>query len=303
MTEKANKPRLRYKQNIETPLGVSPSSVSSLEKTSSETTPVSRLGKTEIGYSGLMLRNNLNKLTYIEEEQTEDLSWPHSLDTYSAMLKDDAVAVALRAKKTLIIGSLQNRKILPGDPEDEQSVEAARWVDWSLRNLEGQTFFSLLQDICTYNEYGFSAFEKVWGTVDSGEYAGRVKLRKIAGRSQKSLDDSTPVSYSQDGRTFLGLNQSRRNLPNYLAIPSNSDYTNVIDIPANRLMMFSYEGYYNNVLGNSPLKSVYIAWKEKKIIEEYQVIGISKDLGKHIIKLFKFYLLPLYIEICIEQHI
>lgn len=281
MTHTADKPRIKYKQDI--------------NKTASESTSVSRLSKTEMGYSGLLLRNTLRKLTYIEEEQVQDLSWPYCLDTYTAMLKDDAVSVALRAKNTLIIGSLQDRQILPGDPSDSQSVEAAKFVDWNLRNLEGQTFFSLLQDICTYNEHGFSAFEKVWTTVDTGEYKGRIKLKKAAGRSQRSFDDSTPVSYSPDGRTFLGLNQSRRNLPDYGAIQSNSLYANLIEIPANKLLLFSYEGYYNNALGNSPLKGVYVAWKEKKLIEEYQVIGIAKDLGKQS--------LPLYIEICIEQHI
>lgn len=272
----AVKPRYRVKASI----GTSTGPPHTIEKTSSEDVSVSRLGSKEIGYSGLLLRNTLNRLTYIHEEQVEDLSWPHCLDTFSAMLNDATVNVALRAKRTLIIGALQEREILPGDPDDEESVEAAKFVDWCLNNLEGQSFYEVLQDICTYNIYGFSALEKVFTRVQSGQYAGRTKIKKLAGRNQRSLDPSTPVSYSEDGREFLGINQSRRNLPNYLALPTNSNYANVIEIPANRLMMFSFEGWFNNKLGNSPLKAIYVAWKEKKIMEEYQVIGITKDMGR-----------------------
>lgn len=276
------KPRLRIKPEIKaSSTSYSKSSYQDINKVASESVPVSRLSRSELGYSGLLLRTGFNRLTYIEEEELEDLSWPQNLDTYSTMLKDDAVSIAIRAKNTLIIRALQDRQIMPGDADDEESVEAAKFVSWCLDNMDEGTFYSTLQDICTYNTYGFSALEKVWTIAKSGEYKGRVKIKKLASRSQRSLSTYTPVSYTEDGRKFLGLNQSRRNLPRYNTIPYgyNNSSTDVISIPVERLMMFSYEGYHNNVLGNSPLKGVYVAWKEKKLIEEYQVIGVTKDLG------------------------
>ncbi len=269
-------------------------------KTSSETVPSSRVHRGEVGYQGLLIRSLQGRLASIEEEEIRDLSWPHLLDTYSAMQKDDAVSVAIHAKETLILKALGQAKIAAGDPDDPASVEAAKFIQWNLDNMES-TFFETMENVCTYNMFGFSAFEKVYSTVSDGEYEGKIKLKKLAPRSQKSLDTSAPTNYSEDGRTFLGLNQSRRNLPRLNSLPhgrfgglGNSSLrgqqsasrgtgfdnrSDVITIPANKLVIFAYKGYNGNKLGNSPLKSVYVAWKEKKIIEEYQTIGVTKDLG------------------------
>lgn len=270
-------------------------------KQASENTPSSRVHRGEVGYQGLLIRSLQGRLASIEEEEIRDLSWPHFLDTYSAMLKDDAVSVAIQAKDTLIIKALKDYEVQAGDKEDDQSVDAAKFVKWCLSNMEDQSFFELLENICTYNIYGFSAFEKVYTRVNSGEYEGRTKIKKISPRSQKSLDTSAPLNYSEDGRSFLGINQSRRNLPRLNSLPSGrfgglgnssirgqqsasrgtgfDNRSDVITIPENKVMIFAYRGWNGNKLGNSPLKSVYSAWKEKKIIEEYQTIGISKDLG------------------------
>lgn len=283
-TQSSSKPRMRVKNG-------------EVLKQSSENVPTSRIHRSEVGYQGLLIRSLQGRLASIEEEEVRDLSWPHLLDTYSAMLKDDAVAVAMQAKETLILKALGEANIAPGDPEDEASVAAAEFVQWCLNNME-ETFYSTMENICTYNTFGFSVFEKVYSTVPNGEYQGRQYLKKLSPRSQKSLDTSAPFNYSEDGRTFLGINQSRRNLPRLNSLPHGrfgglatgrsgssgvaggfDNRSDVISIPANKLVIFAYRAHNGSRQGNSPLKSVYVAWKEKKIIEEYQTIGITKDLG------------------------
>jgi hypothetical protein len=50
-------------------------------------------------------------------------------------------------------------------------------------------------------------------------------------------------------------------------------------IPRNRLLHFRFNPTNNNPQGNTPLFLCYDAWAEKHLIEQYEIIGVSKDLG------------------------
>ena len=125
--------------------------------------------------------------------------------------------------------------------------------------------------------YGFSILEKIYKKITIGEHACKWKISKLAPRSQKSLNIARPWNFSDDGRRLDSLNQSRNNLPDQKSI--NFGSTTDIVIPRNKVMLFSYNSTNGNPEGRSPCAGVYVPWKEKKIIEEYQVIGTTKDMG------------------------
>lgn len=246
----------------------------SLEKSTSENVPVSRVRLGEIGWSGLKTLFS-SRGSYVDEEQIYDLQYPRSLDTYSLMTYDATVSTALEVKQILVLKALGNYKVEAGDPDNDQSVQAAEFLDWCLQNLEGQTFEDVIKNALTYNKDGFSILEKVYTQVLEGEYAGKIKLKKLSPRSQRSLDTRTPWVFSEDGRELLGINQSTKSLPVTSGLRKSVDQ---IFIPRNKVLLFSWNGTNQDPQGKSPLRNCYSAWKEKRLIEELQVIGASKDL-------------------------
>ena len=233
--------------------------------------------KSAIGYEGLRLLSTNGMWAQVRESQIFDLQFPRSLDTFALMAEDGTVSIALAVKITMILRAMKSMKIVAGDEDNEASVDAAEFLSWNLKNLDEQTFLSVLENICTYNTFGFSILEKIFKRVKAGEYEGRWKVSKLSPRSQKSLSTSQPWNFSPDGRKLLSVNQSRNNLPDQLAVPFGKN-TDLV-IPRKKLMMFSYGSTNGNPEGRSPCAGVYVPWKEKKIIEEYQVIGTTKDMG------------------------
>lgn len=247
-----------------------------LQKASSEGVP-STVRKGPVGYEGLKLISQKDYKSLIRESKLIDLQFPRSLDTFSEMACDGTVSIALAVKSIMILRAMKGFTIEAGDKEDTESIEAAKFVEWNLKNLSNQTFRSVLENICSYNIYGFSILEKIYSKVDSGEYAGMWKVSKLAPRSQRSLSTTTPWTFTRDGRSITGVNQSRDNLPEYSKpyFHSNED----IEIPRKKVMLFSYQSSNGNPEGKSPCAGVFIPWKEKKLLEELQVVGASKDLG------------------------
>jgi hypothetical protein len=258
----STKPRIRVKANI--------------SKASSEGASGS-VRKTAMGYEGLRLISNQGQWAQVRESQIFDLQFPRSLDTFSLMAEDGTVSIALSVKITMILRAMKSMKIEAGDKEDKASLDAAKFLSWNLKNLDEQTFLSVLENICTYNTFGFSLLEKVYSKVKTGEFEGMWKVSKLAPRSQKSLNTAHPWNFSKDGRKLKSINQSRNNLPDQTSTPFGKDVDVVI--PRKKLMIFSYGSTNGNPEGRSPCAGVYVPWKEKKIIEEYQVIGTTKDMG------------------------
>ena len=65
-----------------------------------------------------------------------------------------------------------------------------------------------------------------------------------------------------------------------------------IEIPRKKFLLFRHNAERNNPEGNSPLKSCFIPWKYKTEVENFQSIGISRDMGG----LPVFYMPPEYME-------
>lgn len=248
----------------------------SLNKATSATEQVGRLRLGEIGYPGLHIDSSIMG-TRIREEQHWDLQFPRSLDTYKQMTYSSTIKTALVVKEVLILKALANHTIKPGTNATARSKEAAEFISWTLKNLEGQSFENVLSNAITYNRDGFSMLEKVYTQVQEGEFKGRMKIKKLSPRSQRSLDVSVPWQFSEDGREFLGINQSTNNLPNSSSLKKGRSAR--IPIKKEKLMMFSWDSTNLNPEGFSPLNAVYRDWKEMVLIAEYQVIGISKDSG------------------------
>lgn len=217
-----------------------------------------------------------------ERMKEQEIRWPQLIGTVEAMKQDATVATGLDMLYTFVEKAFKDFKVIPG--ESQESKDAAKFIDYCLRNMEGQTLRQFARDAATFNEYGLSVVEKVYVRAETGKYAGKFKLKKLAFRPQASLSRTNPLVYNEDGSEIIGVKQSLTAFQNYTnvdfayigrAIAGNGD----VIIPMNRLMLMSTGGATSQALGVSPLVGCYRAWREKILIENLEVVGATKDMG------------------------
>ena len=218
-----------------------------------------------------------------ERMKDQEIRWPQLICTVEAMKQDATVATGLDMLYTFVEKAFKDFKVIPG--ESQQSKDAAKFVEYCLKNMEGQTIRQFARDAATFNEYGLSVVEKIYTQVTTGEYVGRFKVKNLGFRPQGSLSRTDPIVYSEDGSMIVGVKQSLSSFTNY----SNTDLGYVtaypvdkmgdVVIPINRLMLMTTGGSTAQALGVSPLVGCYRAWREKILIENLEVVGATKDMG------------------------
>lgn len=219
-----------------------------------------------VGYSGL---NTIQG--YIYEEARKELRWPHSVRTFKKMSYDPTIRSALNMID-LMIDRVDWEFEAPADATPE--VEAAtKFLNWNKTNLQGQTWREAIHESGSYRVYGFHVAEKVYKRVTKGEHQGRIQLSQIASRSQDTLGE---WMWSDDGRELIGVKQDLSRIGTARFLKTT---TSTVEIPRKKFMLFRFDPQRGNPEGNSPMKGAYIPWKEKSVVEDFEVVGVSKDLG------------------------
>ncbi|QYC52510.1 hypothetical protein [Salmonella phage SSBI34] len=245
-------------------------------KATSEQLAVSRMRMSEMGTIAM------SKIQIDSERmKAEEVRWPQLIGTVESMKQDATVATGLDALYMFVEKAFKEHKVIPG--ESEEAKEAAKFIDYLLKNMDGQTLRQFARDAATFSEYGFSVFEKVYTPVKTGKYAGRFKIKKLAFRPQASLNKSNPFVYGEDGQEVIGVKQSLSAFQNYtkadFGIATEISRAGDVTIPANKLMIMTTGGTASAAMGVSPLVGCYRAWREKILIENLEVVGATKDMG------------------------
>ena len=220
---------------------------------------------------------------YIEESAKKELQFPHSLVTYDKMASTSAVSQGLTAGEVFLTKSLLATKFIAGVSGSEQSKDFAAFLNWNIKNFVGNSWYDAITNIITFRKYGFSWLEKVFAKNDSIKWSGKYKYKykKLAPRSQKSVREwwfDDPILK----RELYGLYQW---VPATIIGQSNiNPFTiqNLTDkkVPREKFMLFSWNSTGNNPQGKSDLFDCYKSWKELEMITSYEVVGVSKDLGR-----------------------
>lgn len=250
-----------------------------VRKATSEELNVSRLRMSEQGTFALAK-------VQIETERmkAEEIKWPQLIGTVEAMKQDATVATGLDMLYTFVEKAFKDFKVIPG--KSKESQDAADFITYCLKNMEGQTLRQFARDAATFNEYGISVVEKVYTQILTGEYAGKFKIKNLAFRPQASLSRKNPLVYSDDGSKVIGVKQTLTSFKNYTnsVLGNSSGFTGSrngddVIIPANKVMIMTTGGSSSQALGVSPLVACYRPWREKVLIENLEVVGATKDMG------------------------
>lgn len=280
MSNKTNK-RVRRAQILKEAKRQGYAGSASISKASSEGESVSRLRVGEMGTLAMsQITEDSSKMMEVE------LRWPQMISTVECMKQDATVSAALDSKYTFVEKAFKDFKMLHSD--NPASKEASDFVEFCLKGMDG-TLRQFARNAATFNEYGFSIFEKVYEKISTGEYAGRFRIAKLGFRPQASLSHTAPFIFGKESRIVTAIRQSLSAFKTNESLFTSMNYITSITarpdglsskvIPANKLMIMSFGGTDSNPMGISPLVGCYRSFREKVLIENLEVIGATKDLG------------------------
>lgn len=209
----------------------------------------------ELGVSGTAILDG-----YLDTEYNSALKGTIGLETYDAMRKSDA-----QINATLQILELPVRAthwyIQPAMDEwgesSEEDREIAKFVEDALFKRMETTWDDFLREALTMLVFGHSVFEKVWEITDKGVF-----LRKLASRKQTTIQ-KWQLPNGKPGivqfAPFNSLNTGKKN-----------DIER--QIPAGKLIIFTYRKEGDNWLGTSVLRSAYKHWFIKDQLYRFDLV-------------------------------
>ena len=226
---------------------------------------------------------------YIQDQRKAELAMPRRFCTFDAMMLDDAVYNSVDVTNALVLESLDKGKFVAPKGSVKGKI-AADFLNYSIRNMTFGTWRDAISSSCSDLKHGFSLLNLVTEKRKYGKYKGNWVIKKLAPRTQSSVYGWVFDKNNRDLKGFVQkpmLVKDREPKTKDFAgnIPFNNISNGVLKtnnypfIDSKNLLHFRYNPVDDNPQGDSPLLHCYDAWKEKKLIEQYEVIGVSKDMS------------------------
>jgi hypothetical protein len=205
----------------------------------------------------LHIENTVNSL------QREALKLPQAFKTYREMLNDEIIGGGMSLIKSLINKRKYAITVPKGASKQEEKLIAA--LNKSLDSLEGMTKPQLLNYILSELDYGHSIFEQVMkreeGTMVFSTFSPihptNVKKYVFERNTLKKLELSPATN---DG----------------LLIQNAVGET---ELAGSKVLLFRVNADLDNPLGLSLLNRCYKPYKSRDIVQEYELIGVAKNLS------------------------
>ena len=203
------------------------------------------------------------------EEFLRELRGKKGIETYREMAEnDDTIGAILFAVEMLIRQASWNVEPGGDTPKDK---EAAEFVEQCMHDMQ-DTWTDTISEILSFLTYGWSFHEIVYKrrmgkTRDQKTRSkyndGLIGWRKLPIRAQATL-----YQWEYDDEDNL-IAMTQLPPPNY----------GLITIPMDKAMLFRTKSRKGNPEGRSILRNAYRSWYFKRRIQEYEGIGIERDLA------------------------
>lgn len=203
------------------------------------------------------------------EEFLPELRGRRGMDTYREMAEnDDTIGAILFAVEMLIRQASWTVEPAGDTPADK---EAAEFVESCMHDMQ-DTWTDTISEILSFLTYGWSFHEIVYkrrmgktkNPLTKSKYSdGLIGWRKLPIRAQETL---YRWEYD-DNDNLIGMTQMPP--PDY----------GLITIPIDKAMIFRTKSRKGNPEGRSILRNAYRSWYFKRRIQEYEGIGIERDLA------------------------
>jgi len=210
----------------------------------------------------------------IYEDKRADFTFPKSIEVLQYMSQHPVIA-ASNNLIDILIGKVQWKFEVPDDATGKQN-EANRMLNFFKDNMS-HSWKSFITEALSYKIYGFHVAEKVWKEItpqESRKFAGKLGWKKLATRSQSTIQG---WKFDEKVRELKSIKQNINGLSNIYQI--RTDETGLIDLPVDKVLLFSYKKTRGNPEGHSPLIDCYQSWVYIKQIEALEIVGKNKQLG------------------------
>ena len=204
----------------------------------------------------------------ILEEGREELKFPASLITFKRMMLDLNLSTAVSLIETMI--SRVGWAIHTPPQASEKELNRAEMLNYNIQTME-RPWEEYINEALSYLVFGFIPIEKIYANIKTpyGDFNGLSNLKPI---SQSSV---SRWFFNERTGGLLGLEQDISGLRSRSTRLSSTK----AEIPRKKFLLFRHNPKLDNPEGVSPLKACYVTWKYLAVVEEYETIGISKDLG------------------------
>lgn len=232
---------------------------------------------------------------FVQDARDRDLAMPQRLCVFDTMYQtEEAIYNSVDVTNVPTLYALTNGKAVAGPSNSSASKAAADFINYNIRNMSSGTWAEAMNNMLTDIIYGWSFLNIVTERRNHGQYAGMRCLRKLAPRSQHSLygwvwdkDFREPLGFVQRPNRIQNRNPRiadfEANISINQLINSTSFQQNYPYLRKEQLLHSRYNPINTNPQGDSPLLHCYESYTEKQLIEKYELIGVSKDLGGSIV--------------------
>lgn len=257
----------------------------SLQADDGQVIPRIKLG--EQGFVGLKVHNR-----QILEETQRAFRFPQFISTVNEMRNNPTVGAAMNVYRMMI--SRVNWGVQDPVDASETDKKRAEYIRTMMHDMDGQSWSNVIESIIPYLEYGFGIHEKVLRRRlkrNGSKYNdGLVGLKKIAPRSQDTI---TGWLFSEDGAELLGVEQDINTLQYAYKFQNRKNVNGKVEIDRNKFLLFTASGTKGNPEGNSIYKNIYLAFKQLTLLQEQELLGVTKDIQG----ILKIAIPPRYLDI------
>lgn len=233
---------------------------------------IPRMALTEQGFIGNKVRAGR-----IYAEANTAFQYPQFIRTVNEIRNNPTVGGAMNVYRMMI--SRVNWRVEPPKSSTDIDKERALLVSTMMDDMEG-SWKGFIEEVVPYLEYGYDIHEKVLRRRllrNGSKYNdGLVGIRKLSPRNQDTIER---WQFDDTGAYLLSVEQNISNLENSYRFANRKDpSTGLISIDREKFLLFTASGNKGNPQGNSLYKSIYLAVKTLTLLQENELVGISKDI-------------------------
>jgi phage gp29-like protein len=212
---------------------------------------------TELGTTGTQYFSGI----LVDEEYSPDLQGEKAIAVFDKMWRSDGdVGAAVRVCELPLERATWS--VAPASDSSED-VAIAQFVHDNVFSGMAKTWEETLDDILSAYRFGFSVFEKVWTLSDDG----KVRLRKLAHRLAKTIY-----------RWYPGEDDELDRIQQRTWVQTgDTGAIKYIDIPAEKLVVFTIKRQGNNWQGVSLLRQAYFHWFIKTNLYRVDAIACERN--------------------------
>ncbi len=171
------------------------------------------------------------------------------------MERDPVIAAALAVKRWLPIGD--GWRVYAAGP-DENSRERAGFVRWAFQQMLG-TVEGLISDVLDAVGIGFSVLEKVYHTVRTGPYAGKI----------------VPLRFVPKDPSTIGFEMDERGDVHAITI-TVPGVCHAKPYPPEKFVRYAHEPRYGSPYGSGDLLRAYRSWWSKDNALKWWAVYVEK---------------------------